>query len=93
MVKELQLPALENNEAVASCEELLKSGYLEIWTADRKTQADTRIANRYYNYLIWTAIAVKLLEKRQEENSIGNFETTPEEIEELLSGYLKSIIT
>lgn len=101
MVEDLQLSALGKSEAVAFCQELLESGSLQTWTSDGKIQAATWIANRYHNYPIWIAVAVKLLEIREKEKSTGNLgrmsqekeKLVPETIEQLASEYLEEIIT
>ncbi|MEA5553853.1 ATP-binding protein [Anabaena cylindrica UHCC 0172] len=86
MVEKLQLSALEKSEAVTFCQELLESGSLQTQTADWKTQAATWIA-QHYDYPIWMAIAIKLLESK------GNLETMPQEVKGLASEYLEKIIT
>lgn len=86
IVEELPLEPLEESAAVAFCQELLEFGSLQTKTANWKMETATRIA-QYYDYPIWMAIAIKLLESK------GNLETIPQEVEGLASEYLKEIIT
>ena len=85
IVEELPLAPLEESAAVAFCQELLEFGSLQAKTADWKKQAATWIA-QHYDYPIWMAIAIKLLESK------GNLQTMPQEIEGLASDYLGEII-
>lgn len=86
IVEELPLEPLEESAAVTFCQELLEFGSLQTKTANWKMETATRIA-QYYDYPIWMAIAIKLLESK------GNLETIPQEVEGLASEYLKEIIT
>jgi hypothetical protein len=85
IVEELPLAPLEESAAVAFCQELLEFGSLQAKTADWKKQAATWIA-QHYDYPIWMAIAIKLLESK------GNLQTMPQEVEGLASDYLGEII-
>lgn len=84
-VEELPLIPLEESAAFAFCKELLELGSLQVETSDWKEQAATWIAN-HYDYPIWMAIAIKLLENK------GNFDTMPQEVEGLAFEYLEEII-
>ncbi|CAD0230168.1 ATP-binding protein [Planktothrix agardhii] len=85
IVEELPLVPLEENAAVAFCKELMEFGSLQEKTTDWKLRAATWVAQNY-DYPIWMAIAIKLLESK------GNFETMPKELEGLASEYLREII-
>ncbi|KYC34791.1 hypothetical protein WA1_49585 [Scytonema hofmannii PCC 7110] len=85
IVEELPLAPLEESAAVAFCQELLEFGSLQTQKANWKIEAATWIA-QHYDYPIWMAIAIKLLESK------GNLETMPQEVEGLASEYLEEII-
>jgi len=86
IMEKLELKALKKIAAVDFCRELLECGSLEANTADWKTKAATRIAE-LFEYPIWIAIAVKVLEKS------GDLNKMPQEIKGLVSVYLKEILT
>ncbi len=86
IVEELPLAPLEENAAVAFCKELMEFGSLQEKTTDWKLRAATWVAQNY-DYPIWMAIAIKLLEIK------GNLETIPQETDGLASEYLEEIIT
>jgi hypothetical protein len=84
-VEELLLAPLEESAAIAFCKELLEFGSLQAETSDWKEQAASWIS-QHYDYPIWMAIAIKLLESK------SDLATMPQEVEGLASAYLEEII-